>query len=93
VPTLQHAGLGRTAHACRRPARMSGAVSVFLDLHRDDNGSYHISFVPIPADYPHQDEVQNERALNQRIEHALRKHPSQFMWIHKRFKTNSDLTQ
>ncbi|MEK9670043.1 MAG: lipid A biosynthesis acyltransferase [Gammaproteobacteria bacterium] len=76
-----------------RLARLSGAVSVFLDLHRDDNGIYHISFVPMPADYPHQDEVENARALNQHIEDALRKHPSQYMWMHKRFKTNPDLTR
>jgi KDO2-lipid IV(A) lauroyltransferase len=87
---------GRPACTVTTPARlvrMSGAVSVFLDLHRDDNGIYHISFVPMPADYPHQDEVENARALNQRIEDTLRKHPSQYMWMHKRFKTNPDLTR
>jgi len=76
-----------------RLARMSNAVSIFLDLHRDNNGIYHVSFVPMPADYPLEDEVENARALNQRIEEALKKHPSQYMWMHKRFKTNPDLTR
>jgi len=76
-----------------RLARMSNAVSVFLDLHRDDNGTYHVSFVPMPNDYPVEDELENARALNQRIEDALKKHPSQYMWMHKRFKTNPDLTR
>ena len=76
-----------------RLARMSGAVSIFLDLHRDDNGLYQVSFVPMPDDYPHEDEVENARLLNRRIEDALKKHPSQYMWMHKRFKTNPDLTR
>ncbi len=76
-----------------RLARMSGAVSIFLDLHRDDDGLYQASFVPMPNDYPDEDEVKNARVLNQRIEGALKKHPSQYMWMHKRFKTNPDLTR
>ncbi len=76
-----------------RLARMSGAVSIFLDLHRDDDGLYQISFVPMPDDYPVADEVENARLLNRRIEDALKKHPSQYMWMHKRFKTNPDLTR
>jgi KDO2-lipid IV(A) lauroyltransferase len=76
-----------------RLARMSGAVSIFLDLHRDDNGLYQVSFVPMPDDYPVADEVENARLLNRRIEDALKKHPSQYMWMHKRFKTNPDLTR
>lgn len=76
-----------------RLARMSGAVSIFLDLHRDDDGLYQVSFIPMPNDYPDEDEVKNARVLNQRIEGALKKHPSQYMWMHKRFKTNQDLTR
>jgi len=76
-----------------RLARMSGAVSLFLALHRDDDGLYQISFVPMPDDYPVADEVENARLLNRRIEDALKKHPSQYMWMHKRFKTNPDLTR
>ena len=76
-----------------RLARMSGAVSIFLDLHRDDDGLYQIAFVQMPDDYPVADEVENARLLNQHIESALKKHPSQYMWMHKRFKTNPDLTR
>ena len=87
---------GRPACTVTTPARLariSGAVSIFLDLHRDDNGLYQVSFVPMPDDYPVADEVENARLLNQRIEGALKKHPSQYMWMHKRFKTNPDLTR
>ena len=87
---------GRPACTVTTPARLariSGAASIFLDLHRDDNGLYQVSFVPMPDDYPDKDEVENARLLNRRIEDALKKHPSQYMWMHKRFKTNPDLTQ
>ena len=76
-----------------RLARMSGAVSIFLDLHRDDNGLYQVAFVQMPDDYPVADEVENASLLSQRIEGALKKHPSQYIWMHKRFKTNPDLTR
>ena len=76
-----------------RLARMSGAVSIFLDLHRDYNGLYQVAFVQMPDDYPVADEVENASLLNQRIEGALKKHPSQYIWMHKRFKTNPDLTR
>ena len=87
---------GRPACTVTTPARLariSGAASIFLDLHRDDNGLYQVSFVPMPDDYPDKDEVENARLLNRRIEDALKKHPSQYMWMHKRFKTNPDLTR
>ena len=87
---------GRSACTVTTPsrlARISGAVSIFLDLHRDIKGVYHLSFVAMPDNYPCDDEVENACQLNQCIEKALRKHPSQYMWMHKRFKTNPDLTK
>ena len=76
-----------------RLARMSGAVSLFLDLHRDDQGRYQVRLQPMPENYPAEDEVENATHLNQCIEDALNNHPAQYMWMHKRFKTNPDLTR
>ena len=87
---------GRSACTVTTPsrlARISGAVSIFLDLHRDMKGVYHLSFVAMPDNYPCDDEVENAYQLNQCIEKTLRNHPSQYMWMHKRFKTNPDLTK
>ena len=75
-----------------RLARISGAISIFLDLHRDFEGVYHLSFVAMPDNYPCEDEVENAYQLNQYIEKTVRNHPSQYMWMHKRFKTSPDLT-
>jgi KDO2-lipid IV(A) lauroyltransferase len=76
-----------------RLARMSGAVSLFLDLHRDDQGTYQVRLQPMPENYPAEDEVENATHLNQCIEDALNNHPAQYMWMHKRFKTNPDLNR
>ena len=87
---------GRSACTVTTPsrlARISGAVSIFLDLHRDIKGVYHLSFVAMPDNYPCDDEVENACQLNQCIEKTLRNNPSQYMWMHKRFKTNPDLTK
>ena len=87
---------GRSACTVTTPsrlARISGAVSIFLDLHRDIRGVYRLSFVAMPDNYPCDDEVENACQLNQCIEKTLRNHPSQYMWMHKRFKTNPDLTK
>ena len=40
-----------------------------------------------------EDEVENAKQLNRCIEDALNDHPAQYMWMHKRFKTNPDLTR
>ena len=86
---------GRPASTVTTPARlarMSGAQTVFLDLHRDGE-LYKLKFKPMDADYPDDDEVENARTLNACIEQALDAHPAQYMWMHKRFKTNPDLTR
>ncbi len=87
---------GRSACTVTTPsrlARISGAVSIFLDLHRDIRGVYHLSFLAMPDNYPCDDEVENACQLNQCIENTVRNHPSQYMWMHKRFKTNPDFTK
>ena len=87
---------GRLACTVTTPARLtriSGAKAIFLDLYRDKSGIYQMQFIPMSDDYPKEDEEENARELNQKIEKALRKNPSQYMWMHKRFKTNPDLTR
>ena len=86
---------GRPASTVTTPARlarMSGARTVFLDLHRDEE-IYKLRFRPMPGNYPEPDEVANARTLNRFIEDALETRPAQYMWMHKRFKTNPDLTR
>ncbi len=75
-----------------RLARMSGATAIFLDLHRSQI-TYHAKFLNLGEGYPEENEVANATRLNFLIEQAVRSHPEQYMWMHKRFKTNPDLTR
>lgn len=83
---------GRPASTVTTPARlarMSGATTLFLDLHRSES-RYMVRFRAMPHEYPSQDELANATTLNQMIESALSPQPAQYMWMHKRFKTNPD---
>src|SRR5690606_12121206 len=69
-------------------ARMTGAPVVPLMFHRNpDNRTYTIECHPPFQDFPSGDEVRDATQVNAFIEQAIRKHPEQYMWLHRRFKT------
>lgn len=56
---------------------------------RDDNSGYVITITPLDG-FPSGDETQDALLMNQSIERGIRKAPSQYMWVHQRFKTQPD---
>jgi len=67
-------------------ARESGASVIQVSQYRHPNGQYEISFSPIFEGFgenPEKDAIDWNAAL----EVAIRRHPSQYLWLHKRFKT------
>jgi len=53
---------------------------------RHPNGQYEIAFSPILEGFgknPEKDAVD----WNTHLEAAIRRHPEQYLWLHKRFKT------
>ena len=48
---------------------------------------YRLEVVSFPLEYPTDNEVDNARILNCFIEQALQNDVSQYMWLHRRFKT------
>lgn len=69
-------------------ARMTGAPVMPLIFHRNpDNRTYSLEYLPPMEDFPSGDEVADATRINAVIEQAIRRHPEQYLWMHRRFKT------
>ncbi|MEC9305836.1 MAG: lipid A biosynthesis acyltransferase, partial [Pseudomonadota bacterium] len=72
-------------------ARMTGAPVVPLMFHRNpDNRTYTIECLPAFEDFPCGDELADAARVNAFLERAIRKHPEQYLWLHRRFKTRPE---
>lgn len=78
VPTL-------TITATARLARM-GRASVVPYFPERRGSRYVLRFQPALADFPGGDDVADATLVNQVIEAGVRHAPSQYFWVHKRFK-------
>lgn len=79
-----------TITATSRFARVNNSALLFYSHYRNaDCTGYHLEFGPIIEDYPSEDESENAARINGIIEAAVRKQPDQYLWLHKRFKTQA----
>lgn len=63
--------------------------SPMLSMHqrrKEDDSGYIIEIVPV-ENFPTGDETEDAKIVNKAIEAGVRKAPTQYMWVHKRFKT------
>jgi len=65
------------------------AVIFFSHYRRADNSGYHLDFSAPLTDYPSGDEHGDAARINAVIEDAVRQHPEQYLWLHKRFRTQA----
>lgn len=79
-----------TITATSRIARMGKAAVVPCAHYRFPGGRYLIEFGEPLSDFPCGDDEQDTARINQTIEHYVRKHPEQYLWVHKRFKHQPD---
>ncbi|MFW2177164.1 MULTISPECIES: lipid A biosynthesis acyltransferase [unclassified Moraxella] len=63
-----------------------------VDMPKGRRPHYHIRFTPVLDNYPSDDELADANRINQQLENLIRIDPTQYMWFHRRFKTQVDGT-
>jgi len=76
-----------TITATHHLARLSGAKVIPFFHRREDDGGYAIRLEAPLDDFPSADVVADTARVNACIERMVREAPSQYLWMHKRFKT------
>ncbi|MFT4886753.1 MAG: KDO2-lipid IV(A) lauroyltransferase [Pseudohongiellaceae bacterium] len=79
-----------TITATSRFAQFNNSEIVFYSHYRKNDGSgYQIHFSEPLQGYPTGDDIEDATIINSHIEAAIRKQPDQYLWLHKRFKTQA----
>lgn len=82
---VQAATLLATAQLARK---WDAAVLPVIDFWDPANGRYHVEVLPPLEDFPGEGSLEDATArLNREIEAWVRRCPSQYYWVHRRFKT------
>ena len=76
-----------TITATHHLARLSGALVIPFFHRRLDAGGYAIRLEQPLPDFPSEDVVADTARVNSCIERMVREAPTQYLWMHKRFKT------
>ena len=80
-----------TVTATTKFARLGKARVVPYTQERLDDGSgYRLVIHPPLADFPGESEEADCRRINDWVEEAVRQHPEQYLWAHRRFKTRPE---
>ncbi len=77
-----------TITATARLARFNDSPVLLLAQFRDlDTRTWRVEIQPPIEDFPSGDDVADATRINAVIEGAIRAHPEQYLWAHRRFKT------
>lgn len=80
-----------TVPATSKLARLGKAKVMIFGQYRLPNGrGYKLTISPALEPFPTKDEAADTALVNARLEAAIREYPAQYMWVHRRFKTQPD---
>lgn len=79
-----------TVPATARLVKMSGAAVIPFVPRREKDGSYTLSLSAPLADFPSGEDLADAQVINDLIEKEIRQTPEQYLWIHRRFKTQRE---
>ena len=79
-----------TIPATGRIVKMSGATVLPFVPRREKDGSYTISIGEALTNFPVEDDTVDAQRINDILEQEIRKSPAQYLWIHRRFKTQPE---
>ena len=80
-----------TIIATQRFAKLNNSPVMFLRQTRDyARRSWRLEFSPVLEGYPSGDDLADATRMNACLEEIIRRDPSQYLWLHKRFKTQPD---
>ena len=77
-----------TITATARLAGFNDSPVIFMKNFRNlETLTWTVDFSPIVEGFPSGDDVADATRINSIIESAIREHPEQYLWMHRRFKT------
>ena len=80
-----------TITATSRFARMNNSPALMFSHTRNPAGSgYTLSIGPVLEGFPSGDDEVDARRINAELESRIRQYPEQYLWLHRRFKTQRD---
>jgi len=79
-----------TLNSTSKLAKMTGAAVVIVGHHRKYNGRFEVEFSPALMDFPSDSDSADAAHVNAALEQQIRKYPEQYMWVHRRFKTQRE---
>jgi Kdo2-lipid IVA lauroyltransferase/acyltransferase len=79
-----------TIPATARLVKMSGASVIPFVPRREKDGSYTLTLSAALERFPVGDDIEDAQTINDIIEKEIRKSPEQYLWAHRRFKTQPD---
>jgi len=71
-------------------AKMTGAAVIIVGHHRKQDGRFEVEFSKPLTNFPSGDDCADAAQVNDALEQQIRKYPEQYMWVHRRFKTQKD---